>query len=104
MKHYCDEWIKDWCQENGWTDLCIERHSNYWAFPPGAVMPEPIPDKILRLIKTEKGLTRDEKVWSLTAAIALLLALIISYVLKCPMPFVLAFAFAAIVAGKLEVE
>ena len=54
MKHYCEEWVKDWCFENGWTDLYVER-CHYWAFPPGAVMPEPIPPRVLRLIKAEKA-------------------------------------------------
>ncbi len=54
MKHYSDEWIEEWCQENGWTDLFVERSNSYWAFPPGAVMPEPIPAQALRVIKAKK--------------------------------------------------
>ncbi|MBD2777586.1 hypothetical protein [Iningainema tapete] len=104
MKHYSDEWIEEWCQENGWTDLFIERCNNFWAFPPGAVMPEPIPTHVLRLIKQQKGQTKEEIFWSISAAIGTIVAIISTYVLKCPMPLVLAFAFDAVTAAQLEVE
>ncbi len=104
MKHYCETWIEEWCQENGWTDLFIERYNNYWAFPPGAVIPEPIPYKVLRLIKAEKGFTPQERFWSISALICTVLAVISTYLLKCPMPLVFAFAFDAITMAQLEVE
>lgn len=104
MKHYCDEWIQEWCEENGWTDLFIERYSNYWAFPPGAVIPEPIPPQTLRLIKAEKGLCGQERLWIVSAGIATLLSIIMSYLLKSPMPIVFAFAFGAVTVAKLEVD
>lgn len=104
MNHYRDEWIEDWCRENGWTDLFKERTSNYWAFPPGAVMPEPIPDHILRGIKTEKGLSPQEKLLSLSSGVFTLLTAVLSYALKCPVPLVLAFAFCAVTVGLLEIE
>ncbi|MBD1923415.1 hypothetical protein H6F77_20410 [Microcoleus sp. FACHB-831] len=104
MNHFCDEWIKDWCQENGWTDLFMERRNNYWAFPPGAVMPEPIPSKVLRTIKTEKGLSYGEKVLSISAVSIAIAAAFFSYFLKCPLPLVFAFVFCAVTVGLLEVE
>jgi hypothetical protein len=104
MKHFTEEWIAEWCQENGWTDLFIERHSNYWAFPPNAVMPEPIPSKVLRRIKAEKGLSSEERLWSASAIAATLIAIALSYITRSPMPLVFAFAFAAVVVGRLEVE
>jgi hypothetical protein len=104
MKHYCNEWIEEWCQENGWTDLFEERCNNYWAFPPGAVMPEPIPTHTLRLIKTQKGLTSQEKLWSVSAVFGTVVAVVSTYLLKCPIPLVLAFAFDAMTAAQLEVE
>ncbi|MCE2665152.1 MAG: hypothetical protein LW716_21805 [Microcystis sp. 53602_E8] len=89
MKHFHEPWIQEWCQENGWTELFLERYSNYWAFPPNAVMPEPIPTKVLQNIKRQKGLSPAEKLW---------------LGLACPMPIVLAFAFDAVTAARLEVE
>lgn len=103
MKHYQDQWIEEWCQENGWTDLFTER-SLYWAFPPGAVMPEPIPVKVLKLIKSEKGFCGQEKIWLILASVITGLSVITSYLTQCPLPLVLAFAFAAITAAQLEVE
>lgn len=104
MNHYCYEWIEEWCQENGWTDLFVERRNNFWAFPPTAVMPEPIPVQVLRVIKAKKGLTFEERMWSMSALIATVIAVIFSYWLKCPMPLVLAFAFDAVTMAQLEVE
>lgn len=104
MKHFAEEWIAEWCQDNGWSDLFLERHSNYWAFPPNAVMPEPIPTKVLRQIKAEKGLSSEEKLWSGSAIVATLMAIALSYITKSPMPLVFAFAFAAVVVGRMEVE
>ena len=104
MKHYSDEWIQDWCSENGWTDPVMEPLNHYWAFPPGAVMPEPIPTDTLRLLKSRYGMTSQEKLWSGTAiAVAIGMAWL-SYVLQCPMPLIVGFAYAAFVAAGLEVD
>jgi hypothetical protein len=67
-------------------------------------MPEPIPPRVLRLIKAEKGLSRDERFLSISAVVVTLVAAILSYLLKSPMPMVLAFAFAAVSVALLEVE
>ena len=104
MKHYSIEWIEEWCTENGWTDLFIERRNNYWAFPPTAVMPEPIPSKVLNGIKAHKGLTIEESWLSISAVVTTVAAVVSSYLLKCPMPLVLAFAFDALTMAQLEVE
>ncbi len=103
MRHYCDEWINEWCQQNGWTDLVLARH-NYWAFPPGGVMPEPIPPQVLKLIKQEKGLSTQERLWSISAVIGAIIAAILSYFLSSPMPLLFAFAFVAVTVAQLEVE
>ena len=104
MKHFRDEWINEWCQQNGWTDLVIERQTNYWAFPPNAVMPEPIPSKILREIKIEKGMSEQEKTLSIVTLAIAIIAIVCSLGFRCPMPLVLAFAFAAIAVPQFEIE
>jgi hypothetical protein len=104
MKHLSDQWIRDWCSENGWTDPVMEPINQYWAFPPGGVMPEPIPADTLRLIKSQYGMTKEEKLWMGTAiAVAVLMAWL-SYVLKCPMPLIAGFAYTACVVAGLEVD
>lgn len=104
LNHYADEWIEQWCADNGWTDLFKERINNYWAFPPGAVMPEPIPRQVLRFIKQEKGLSREERWWSLSAVGVGFISAVSSYMTQCPLPLVAAFAFCAVTVALLEVE
>lgn len=104
IQHFSDNWIKEWCDDNGWTDLFRERYNHYWAFPPGAVMPEPIPSKILKSIKASKGLCGEEKTVLSAAGIASVLAIAWSYYFQTPMPIVFAFAFDAVMMALLEVE
>jgi hypothetical protein len=104
MNHYSIKWIEAWCQENGWTELFVERRNNYWAFPPGGVMPEPIPVHVLQLIKEQNGLTIEERLWSSSAVITTILAVVYTFVLKCPMPLVFAFAVNAVTVAQFELE
>lgn len=90
--------------ENGWTDLFLRARDEYWAFPPHAVMPLPIPNQALQVIKQQKGLSRDEKVWSAIAIGTTLLTGLLSYLSASPMPLVAAFAFCAIIVAQLEPE
>lgn len=101
MNHYCEQWIADWCQTNGWTDWFRER-SSYWAFPPNSVMPVPIPNSVLRTIKAEKGLSPDERFWSLSVLASVIVAGVLGYFTSSPMPLVLAFGYGAIVFAGLE--
>ena len=104
MRHFQDAWIQEWCDSNGWTDLVRERYNHYWAFPPHAVIPEPIPGGVMRLIKEEKGLSSDEQVLILIAMSLSLVSVVLAYFWLNPMPVVLAFAFDAIAVAQLEVE
>lgn len=67
-------------------------------------MPEPIPTEALKEIKAEKGFCGEERLWSMAAVMVSLVAVLLSYCLKSPMPIVVAFAFGAITVGLLEVE
>ena len=104
MKRFRDEWIDEWCQENGWTDLFVERCCNYWAFPPSSVMPLPIPNDTLRAIKNAKGMSDDEKTWTFVAISISCLASIFSFILKNPLPITCAFGCVAFIVGQLEIE
>ncbi|MCU0547754.1 MAG: hypothetical protein MUC48_00260 [Leptolyngbya sp. Prado105] len=103
MNHYCEQWIADWCQTNGWTDWFKER-SSYWAFPPNSVMPVPIPTSVLLTIKAEKGLSTDERFWTLTAILGTGLTAAWGYAIASPMPLLLAFVGCAIVFARLDCE
>jgi hypothetical protein len=101
MNHFSNQWIDEWCSENGWTDSFQER-SSYWAFPPNAVMPVPIPVSVLRSIKARKGLCLEEKLWCWAAVLSAIAGGIFSYSLSSPMPAVAAFAFCAVVMAKMD--
>ncbi|HEY9648315.1 MAG TPA: hypothetical protein V6C88_18195 [Chroococcidiopsis sp.] len=103
MKRYCIEWIQDWCSEHGWTDLFVEQR-RYWAFPPHAVMPLPIPSQVLQGIKEERGLTAEEKLWRAAAFAAAGVGIGLSYLLECPMPLVASFIFCAVTVALCDEE
>ena len=67
-------------------------------------MPEPIPQKVMRLIKMEKGLSSNEQSWLIAATVVSAIAIISSYLLMCPMPIVLAFGFDAFTFANMECE
>jgi hypothetical protein len=104
MQHFHDEWIQEWCDRNGWTDLFMERYNHYWAFPPNCVMPEPIPQKVMKIIKSEKGLSQQEQKWLGLAMFVSVSALFASYFLVSPMPLMLAFGFDAITFARMDCE
>ncbi|MGK7888775.1 MAG: hypothetical protein AB4042_05530 [Leptolyngbyaceae cyanobacterium] len=104
MKHYCDEWIREWCDANGWTDPVMNPLNHYWAFPPGGVMPVPIPSDTLQSIKAEKGLSNQEQVWTWAALVFGVAAVCLSCVMRSPMPLVAVFAFTTMVVAALDVD
>lgn len=104
MNHYCYAWVEDWCRENGWTELFMRKRNEYWAFPPNAVMPLPIPSQVLRQIKAERGLSVDERFWCITAGAVSVAAAGFSFLAQSPMPLVTAFAFCAMVVAALETD
>lgn len=104
MKHFHDEWIQEWCDHNGWTDLFQERYNHYWAFPPNCVMPEPIPQKVMRVIKSEKGLTHNEYRLLIYAAVVSTVALAATCILASPMPLMFAFGFDAVTFARMDCE
>lgn len=101
MKRYAKPWIQEWCQEQGWTDLFLERY-RYWAFPPGAVLPQPIPLNVLQEIKLRQGLSPLER-WCYSLATGITLASgLATYCLNSPLPLVLAFTACALVVAYLD--
>ena len=103
MKHFCDDWIQEWCEDNGWTDWFLECR-DYWAFPPRGVMPLPIPKETLMQIKAKKGLSSQERLWVSISIVVAMTGGLLSFVLRCPMPFVFAFAFTAMVVANLDMD
>ena len=104
MRHYQEQWIDEWCIENGWTELYRERSGNYWAFPPGAVMPQPIPATTLHAIKTQKGWCVQEQMVIGAATLSALGSIALSFLFKCPVPLVFAFGIGAVSSALLEID
>lgn len=102
MKHYCDEWIQEWCEKHGWTDPVMNPLNHYWAFPPGGVMPVPIPADVLQAIKVEKGLSNQEQLLTFSVLGAGVLATLLTYLSHSPMPLVAEFAFSALAVAALD--
>jgi hypothetical protein len=102
IKHLCDEWVLEWCEAQGWTDLFVERASNYWAFPPAAVMPVPIPTDTLLEIKAAKGMSREERLWSSVAVGIAGTAAMVSCLWQNPLPLTFAFAAVALIIAYME--
>jgi len=101
MNKYCKAWIEEWCNENGWTDLFVERR-DYWAFPPHAVMPMPIPAQVLQLIKAQKGMSPQERLWCSAGWTAAIAGAALTYAWQSPMPLVAVFAFCALAVAQFE--
>jgi hypothetical protein len=101
MKRYAIEWVNEWCTENGWTDPIEECH-NFWAFPPGAVMPEPIPVQVLQAIKAKKGLTNEERFCCFGAIAITIISCITTCYSSSPMPMVLSFVLCALIVAQFD--
>lgn len=82
---YHPQWITDWCEEHGWTDVFVECRQ-FWAFPPGAVLPQPIPLDVLIAIKKDQGMSPLE--WQSCSVLLglLLLAIAIAWHWTTPLP------------------
>lgn len=78
--------------------------SRYWAFPPNAVMPVPIPNQVLKAIKAQKGLCFEEKAWCLAAVFSAIAGGLGTYFFSSPMPLLAAFAFCAVTVARMEDE
>lgn len=78
--------------------------SRYWAFPPNSVMPVPIPNQVLRTIKSQKGMSYEEKVWCWAAVLSAAAGALGTYFLASPMPLLAAFTFCAVTVARMEDE
>ena len=103
MKRLADTWIDRWCQEQGWTEWVVSE-GTYWAFPPHAVMPVPIPTEVLQELKATHGLSPQER-WSVGIVIvSTLIALFGSWYSQCPLPLVGAFTLGALLTAAMDDE
>lgn len=90
-----------WCQENGWSDLFIEQY-RLWAFPPGGVMPLPLPECALEEITFNPELGPREILSQALVFTAAVGSILTSFATHSPVVLVVGFAACAIAVGLGE--
>jgi hypothetical protein len=104
MLKYSQEFALTWCNDNGWTDFFVEQY-RYWAFPPGAVMPLPLPNAALKLLPAkQKVLTLQERLLYAATLMCTLASAFLTYWWRSPMPMTVGFMVCAIMVALLEDE
>jgi len=58
MNNLTNTRIQKWCKNSGWTDLFVQE-GQFYAFPPGAVIPLPVPTEAIKLAKTLREIMAD---------------------------------------------
>lgn len=101
MPTVLQSYIQQWCHEHGWTDLFVEQRQ-FWAFPPGAVLPMPVPVHALEGYYSSREASGAVKLVSLFAIGVALGAILLTMVTFSPIPLILAFCFCAISVAVLE--
>ena len=103
MPKVLHRYIQQWCQEHGWTDLFVEQRQ-FWAFPPGAVIPVPVPIQALEGFYAEQEMTPQVGLLNLSSIGAALSAVFLTVLTLSPIPLLAAFGCCAIAVALLEEE
>ncbi len=98
---YSLEVARAWCQENGWSDLFIEQY-RLWAFPPGGVMPLPLPECALQEISFDEALTPRQVFSQALVFVAAVGSILTSFATHSPVVLVVGFAACALAVGLGE--
>jgi hypothetical protein len=103
MSKFLHQYIQQWCSEHGWTDLFVEQ-CQFWAFPPGAVIPAPVPVYALEgFYRTHRAPAPIQLLKTLALGLALA-AVALTIWTGSPIPLVTAFGGCAITVGLIEEE
>jgi uncharacterized membrane protein YedE/YeeE len=94
-------YLSAWCEDHGWTDLFLERYQ-FWAFPPGGVLPMPLPSDVFEDFQSQQQWSRKAIACYVLAIGSTLLGIGWTFQSSCPMPLIMAFAVAAIAVAMLE--
>ncbi len=98
---YSLEVARAWCQENGWSDLFIEQY-RLWAFPPGGVMPLPLPECALQEVNFDAALTSRQVLSQALVFTAAISSILTSFATHSPVVLVVGFAACALAVGLGE--
>jgi hypothetical protein len=93
------EYLQRWCQEHGWTDLFMEQRQ-FWAFPPGAVLPLPIPAYAFEGFQHNR-LSGRSLLLNAAAVVFTLGGICLTALTYSPMPLLSAFAISTIIVALL---
>jgi hypothetical protein len=99
LHHY----MQQWCQEHGWTDLFVEQRQ-FWAFPPGSVLPTPVPTHALEEFYAEREMTPQVGLLNLSSIGATLGAVFLTVLTLSPIPLLVAFGCCIVTVALLEEE
>jgi hypothetical protein len=103
MPKVLHQYIQQWCQEHGWTDLFVEQRQ-FWAFPPGSVLPVPVPTRALEGFYNEREMTPQVGLLNLCSIGVALCAILLTVITLSPVPLLAAFGCCAIAVALLEEE
>jgi hypothetical protein len=95
------QYIQQWCQEHGWTDLFVEQRQ-FWAFPPGSVLPVPVPTHALEGFYRTYEMSPQVGLLNLSSITITLVAVLLTVVTLSPVPLLIAFGYCAIAVALLE--
>ncbi len=99
MPESLNGYVLGWCQENGWTDVFVD-HSRYWAFPPGAVMPLPVPTAVFEGFHDHYP-KKEQYLYGLSLFL-FVGAVVLSLGYQSPMPLVFVFCICAIATAYFD--
>jgi hypothetical protein len=97
------QYLQQWCQEHDWTDLFVEQFQ-FWAFPPGSVIPVPIPTYALEGFYRRRKISIPFRLLILAVIGVSLLAVVRTVLTLSPMPLVFAFGLCMFVFAVLDEE
>ncbi len=95
--------IQQWCSDHGWTDLFMEQ-CQFWAFPPGSVIPVPIPIHAVEGFYQTRRTPAPVKLLNFSAFVLAVGSAILTIWTRSPIPLVSAFGFCAIAVALVEEE
>jgi hypothetical protein len=93
--------IHQWCQAHDWTDLFFEQ-AQFWAFPPGSVMPMPIPARALEGFAANHEMPLKTRLLNGTCLGTALGASILTVLTLSPLPLLLAFGCCTVTVALLD--
>lgn len=94
-------YLTHWCQKHGWTDLFVDRYQ-FWAFPPGGVLPLPVPNSVIEGFYSQRHITKRHWCCYMLSICSTAIAIPLTIVSHSPMPLIAAFACGAIAVGLLD--